>query len=64
MVTGASQAQGQCAAYTKVFAKALMDEASGRQDRRHHAAMRGTGLDLFERLSERTFDVGIAEQHA
>ena len=24
----------------------------------------GTGLNLFEKVSERTFDVGIAEQHA
>ena len=24
----------------------------------------GTGLNLFEKISDRTFDVGIAEQHA
>ncbi len=54
-------------AYTKVFARALIDEAS-RDDRivAVTAAMPdGTGLDLFgERFPRRTFDVGIAEQHA
>lgn len=53
--------------YTKVFAKALIAEAE--KDERIvgiTAAMPGgTGLDLFaERFPERTFDVGIAEQHA
>ncbi|WP_375673412.1 1-deoxy-D-xylulose-5-phosphate synthase [Bartonella sp. TS82HLJMH] len=53
--------------YTKVFSKALIEEA-------HHddkivgitAAMpTGTGLDSFaEKFPERMFDVGIAEQHA
>jgi 1-deoxy-D-xylulose-5-phosphate synthase len=53
--------------YTGVFAKALVDEAE-RDDKvvAITAAMpSGTGLDKFqERFPERTFDVGIAEQHA
>ena len=53
--------------YTAVFAKALADEA--RRDEKIvaiTAAMpSGTGLDKFEKeFPERTFDVGIAEQHA
>ena len=53
--------------YTSVFAKALIKEAEA--DERIvaiTAAMpSGTGLDLFgERFPKRTFDVGIAEQHA
>ncbi len=53
--------------YTAVFAKALVDEAE--RDEKVvaiTAAMpSGTGLDKFqERFPERTFDVGIAEQHA
>jgi 1-deoxy-D-xylulose-5-phosphate synthase len=53
--------------YTNVFAKALLDEAKA--DSRIcaiTAAMPGgTGLDKFgETFPERTFDVGIAEQHA
>ncbi|MEK6216151.1 MAG: 1-deoxy-D-xylulose-5-phosphate synthase, partial [Boseongicola sp.] len=52
--------------YTKVFATALMEEAS-RDDRivAVTAAMPdGTGLNLFaERYPSRCFDVGIAEQH-
>ncbi|WP_300974454.1 1-deoxy-D-xylulose-5-phosphate synthase [Sphingomonas sp. LHG3406-1] len=54
-------------AYTKVFADALVAEAS--RDEKIvaiTAAMPGgTGLDIFEKAHpERTFDVGIAEQHA
>ena len=53
--------------YTAVFAKALTDEAR-RDDRivAITAAMpSGTGLDKFQtEFPERTFDVGIAEQHA
>ena len=53
--------------YTAVFAKALVDEAR-RDDKivAITAAMpSGTGLDKFEaEFPERTFDVGIAEQHA
>ncbi|HUF86188.1 MAG TPA: 1-deoxy-D-xylulose-5-phosphate synthase [Thermohalobaculum sp.] len=52
--------------YTKVFANALISEAE-KDDRivAITAAMPdGTGLDLFaKRFPERTFDVGIAEQH-
>jgi 1-deoxy-D-xylulose-5-phosphate synthase len=53
--------------YTNVFAKALLDEAKA--DSRIcaiTAAMPGgTGLDKFgQTFPERTFDVGIAEQHA
>jgi len=53
--------------YTKVFAQALVKEAE-KDDRimAVTAAMpSGTGLDIFEKaFPERTFDVGIAEQHA
>jgi 1-deoxy-D-xylulose-5-phosphate synthase len=53
--------------YTRVFADALIKEAEA-DDRiiAITAAMpSGTGLDLFgQRFPERTFDVGIAEQHA
>jgi len=53
--------------YTKVFAEALIAEAT-RDDKvvAITAAMpSGTGLDLFEKaFPERHFDVGIAEQHA
>ena len=54
-------------AYTAVFAKALADEAR-RDDKivAITAAMpSGTGLDKFQaEFPDRTFDVGIAEQHA
>jgi 1-deoxy-D-xylulose-5-phosphate synthase len=53
--------------YTKVFAQSLIREAE-KDDRicAITAAMPGgTGLDLFgEAFPDRTFDVGIAEQHA
>jgi len=53
--------------YTKVYAEALIKEAE--HDNRIlaiSAAMpSGTGLDIFgKKFPERTFDVGIAEQHA
>ena len=53
--------------YTQVYAEALMKEAE--HDNRIlaiSAAMpSGTGLDIFgKKYPERTFDVGIAEQHA
>jgi len=53
--------------YTKVFANALMAEAE--VDPRIVAVTAampsGTGLDVFaRRFPQRTFDVGIAEQHA
>jgi 1-deoxy-D-xylulose-5-phosphate synthase len=53
--------------YTSVFANALV-EAAKRDDKivAITAAMPGgTGLDIFQKaFPERTFDVGIAEQHA
>ena len=67
VVTGA-QAKSQTSAptYTKMFAQALISEAE-RDDKivAITAAMpSGTGVDKFaERFPERTFDVGIAEQH-
>ncbi len=68
VVTG-QQAKSQPAApqYTKVFAQELIKQAE-RDDKiiAVTAAMpSGTGLDLFaQRFPQRTFDVGIAEQHA
>jgi len=53
--------------YTKVFAQALMAEAEAdpRVVAITAAMPGGTGLDAFERrFPRRTFDVGIAEQHA
>jgi len=68
VITG-KQAKGQSNApqYTKVFGNTLIEEA--RKDDRIvgiTAAMpSGTGIDLFDKVfPERTFDVGIAEQHA
>jgi 1-deoxy-D-xylulose-5-phosphate synthase len=67
----ASGAQAKSApkapAYTRVFAEALVAEAE--RDPRivaiTGAMPSGTGVDVFEkRFPERTFDVGIAEQHA
>lgn len=68
VITGAqAKAKPNAPSYTAVFAEALVEEA------RHDdkivgitAAMpSGTGLDkLHELFPERTFDVGIAEQHA
>ena len=68
VVTGAqSKAPPGPPTYTGVFAKALIAEAE-RDDRivAITAAMpSGTGLDQFQkRFPRRTFDVGIAEQHA
>ncbi len=67
VVTGEQKkAPSNAPSYTKVFATALLDEAS-RDDRivAVTAAMPdGTGLNLFaERYPSRCFDVGIAEQH-
>ena len=68
VVTGKqSKAKSNAPSFTKVFAEALMQEAQ--EDKgviAVTAAMpSGTGLDLFgEAFPERTFDVGIAEQHA
>ena len=62
-----AKAKSNAPSYTSVFARALIDEA-GRDDRilGITAAMPdGTGLKEFaERFPHRSFDVGIAEQHA
>ena len=68
VVTG-QQAKGQAAApqYTKVFAQELIKRAElDPKIIAITAAMpSGTGLDLFgAKFPDRTFDVGIAEQHA
>ncbi|HEX5262088.1 MAG TPA: 1-deoxy-D-xylulose-5-phosphate synthase, partial [Phenylobacterium sp.] len=68
VVTG-QQAKGHTAApsYTKVFAQELIKRAElDPKIVAITAAMpSGTGLDLFEeRFPDRSFDVGIAEQHA
>ena len=68
VATGA-QAKSKATApqYTKVFAQSLIKEAK-KDDKivAITAAMpSGTGLDLFQKeFPDRTFDVGIAEQHA
>ena len=67
VVTGAmAKPKPNAPSYTKVFAQSLIDEAR-RDDKivAITAAMpSGTGLDLFgEEFPDRTFDVGIAEQH-
>ncbi|WP_428032675.1 1-deoxy-D-xylulose-5-phosphate synthase [Ancylobacter sp.] len=68
VATGAQKkAVSNAPTFTRVFAESLIEEA--RHDDRIvaiNAAMpAGTGLDLFgEAFPERTFDVGIAEQHA
>src|SRR4051812_2592040 len=68
VVTGAqAKPRANAPSYTKVFAESLVKEA--RKDDRIvaiTAAMpSGTGLDLFaKQFPARTFDVGIAEQHA
>ena len=68
VVTGKqAKAATNAPGYTRVFANALIAEAE-KDDKivAITAAMpSGTGLDLFgERFPDRTFDVGIAEQHA
>ncbi len=68
VATGAQQkSTPKAPSYTGVFAKALIAEAKA-DDRivAINAAMpSGTGLDAFGKaFPERTFDVGIAEQHA
>ena len=68
VITGAqAKTPANAPSYTKVFAEALIQEA--REDDKIvaiTAAMpSGTGLDLFGKaFPNRTFDVGIAEQHA
>ncbi|MDF2118069.1 1-deoxy-D-xylulose-5-phosphate synthase [Roseiarcaceae bacterium H3SJ34-1] len=68
VVTGAqAKPKANAPSYTKVFAETLIKEAK-RDDKivAITAAMpSGTGLDLFGKtFPDRTFDVGIAEQHA
>jgi 1-deoxy-D-xylulose-5-phosphate synthase len=68
VVTGTeTKSKSNTPTYTKVFAESLIREAE--KDQRIvaiTAAMpSGTGVDLFaKRFPERSFDVGIAEQHA
>ncbi len=68
MITGKQKkAPSNAPSYTKVFAESLIAEAE--DDPRIVAVTAampdGTGLNLFgERFAARTFDVGIAEQHA
>jgi 1-deoxy-D-xylulose-5-phosphate synthase len=69
VVTGQQVKPAQAAApqYTKVFAQELIKHAE--RDPKIVAVTAampsGTGLDLFEKaFPDRTFDVGIAEQHA
>ena len=68
VVTGAQKKSvANAPTYTKVFADALIAEAN--HDPKivaiTGAMPSGTGLDLFgKQFPERTFDVGIAEQHA
>ncbi len=62
-----SKGTAKAPSFTKVFGQALVEE--GERDRRVvaiTAAMpAGTGVDLFaKRFPRRSFDVGIAEQHA
>ena len=67
VITGAqAKATANAPTYTKVFAQSLIKEAE--KDEKIVAVTAampsGTGLDLFgERFPNRTFDVGIAEQH-
>jgi 1-deoxy-D-xylulose-5-phosphate synthase len=68
VVTGAqAKPKANAPAYTKVFGESLIKEAA-KDDRivAVTAAMpSGTGIDLFgKEFPTRTFDVGIAEQHA
>ena len=62
-----AKAKSNAPAYQKVFGESLIKEAQ-KDDKiiGITAAMpSGTGIDLFEKVfPERTFDVGIAEQHA
>ncbi len=68
VITGAqSKPPANAPSYTKVFGQSLVQEA--REDDKIvgiTAAMPGgTGIDIFQKeFPERTFDVGIAEQHA
>ena len=62
-----AKAKANAPSYTKVFGESLVKEA--RKDDRIVAVTAampsGTGVDIFEKaFPHRTFDVGIAEQHA
>ena len=68
VITGTqAKAPANAPSYTKVFAQALVQEAE-HDDKIvaiTGAMPSGTGLDIFGKaFPERTFDVGIAEQHA
>jgi len=68
VATGAqAKSKGGAPQYTKVFGESLIKEAK-KDDKvvAITAAMpSGTGVDMFQKeFPERTFDVGIAEQHA
>jgi 1-deoxy-D-xylulose-5-phosphate synthase len=68
VITGAqAKPKANAPAYTKVFGESLIKEA--RADDRIVAVTAampsGTGVDMFDKVfPDRTFDVGIAEQHA
>ena len=68
LVTGTqSKAKANAPSYTEVFSKSLIREAE--QDERIVAVTAampsGTGIDKFaQQFPQRSFDVGIAEQHA
>tara|TARA_B100000989_G_scaffold166124_1_gene124222 strand:+ start:1402 stop:3324 length:1923 start_codon:yes stop_codon:yes gene_type:complete len=68
VITGEQvKTKSKAPSYTKVFAEALIKEA--KNDKTIVAVTAampsGTGLDLFQKsFPSRTFDVGIAEQHA
>ncbi|WP_152044980.1 1-deoxy-D-xylulose-5-phosphate synthase [Aureimonas psammosilenae] len=68
VITGTqAKAKANAPSYTAVFAEALIQEAEADEKIvAVNAAMpNGTGLDLFgEAFPKRSFDVGIAEQHA
>jgi len=63
----AESSSGGPPTYTSVFGRALLREAEQNSEvvGITAAMLKGTGLDqLMERYPERTYDVGIAEQHA
>ncbi|AWU96408.1 1-deoxy-D-xylulose-5-phosphate synthase [Azospirillum ramasamyi] len=68
VVTGAqSKPKSNAPTYTRVFAQSLIAEAAADPTIVGITAAMpsGTGLDMFaERFPDRSFDVGIAEQHA
>jgi 1-deoxy-D-xylulose-5-phosphate synthase len=68
VVTGTQvKAKANAPSYTKVFGESLVKEAAkdGKIVAITAAMPSGTGVDIFEKVyPARTFDVGIAEQHA